>query len=123
MHTPLMHTSFSVQNCPSSQAPNSLAGARTQVPLTQVPTLQASVMAAQSTAMVHGPGGASGLPASVPPALPALGAPPPPPVPPVSTETALAQAPPTARESTGRRASAVKPRRRASVYMHGLQRR
>src|SRR5438034_11218471 len=37
-HTPFMHTSFSVQNCPSSQAPNSLAGALTQVPLTQAPT-------------------------------------------------------------------------------------
>src|SRR5204863_305804 len=63
--TPLVQTSLSVQNSPSSQGDSSFAGPFTQVPLMHAPTLQASFIAMQSAATVQAPCG----PASMPPLL------------------------------------------------------
>src|SRR6185503_10295937 len=91
---PLMQMSFSVQNCPSSQAPFSLAGPLRHVPLMQVPTLHTSPRATQSSALTQDPGGPSGPPSGAAPPSPPVPvvAPPPAPVEPVSTPAAQAPA-------------------------------
>jgi hypothetical protein len=101
---PFWQTSFRLQNLPSSQLAPSFAGALTQVPLTQLPTLHASSAPEHSSFVVHGP--IMPLPvelvavdivpvvvASPPPVLVvALRPPPGPPPPPVGFCTLAAQA-------------------------------
>jgi hypothetical protein len=83
VQTPIMHTSFMVQNWPSSQVAPSLAGIFWQTLLKHAPVLQASATTAQSDWWRQGTGASLG--ASLPPS--AAPAPPPPPVPLVSPPT------------------------------------